>query len=239
VAKAARPSAASAVELALGAAVGVSLLGGGSTAPPASAAFTVTVDDNGTVTASVNRLEDAEGLERHLEQYGIPTEVDYLPVDMRCEQARFTPAPHSARAVEFWFADPDAVEDVGHEVPYTLIVHPDRLGPNQTVVLEAGRDVLGPEDGGGPAMWARTPPHVDRRVGRLARLLIRRFARSGSTSAGEDVPAPSVAAPMTPSCTGVMPNIPVVVAVGASAVSRRYGRCCRASAGRARCRRRC
>jgi hypothetical protein len=147
-------SAAAAGALALGAAVGVPLLGGESTAPPASAAFTVTVDDNGTVTAAVNRFEDAEGLERQLEQHGIPTEVDYLPVDMKCEQPRFTPAPHSGRTVEFWFADPDAVEDVGHEVPYTLIVHPDRLGPNQSLVLEAGHDQLGPEDGGGPAMWA-------------------------------------------------------------------------------------
>jgi hypothetical protein len=34
--------------------------------------------------------------------------------------------------------------------------------------------------------------------------------------AGEDVPAPSVASPMTASGTGVVPNVPFVVAVGAS-----------------------
>jgi hypothetical protein len=147
-------SVASAGALALGAAVGIPLIGGSTTAPPASAAFTVTLNDNGSITARVNRLEDAEGLERQIEAYGVPIEVDYAPLDMECEQPRFALAPHSGRAVEFWFGDPDAVEDVGHEVPYTLIVHPDRLGPNQTVVLEAGRDLLGPEDGSGPAMWA-------------------------------------------------------------------------------------
>jgi hypothetical protein len=147
-------SVASAGALALGATIGVPLLGGGSTTPSATAAFTVTANDDGSVTATVNRLEDAERLERQLEGQGVPIEVDYLPLDMECEQPRFTLASHSGRAVEFWFGDADAVEDVGHAVPYTLIVHPDRLGPNQTVVLEAGRDLLGPEDGSGPAMWA-------------------------------------------------------------------------------------
>lgn len=147
-------SVASAGALAVGAAVGIPLIGDETTAPSASAAYTVTVNDNGTVTATVRRFEDAEGLEQQLEAQGIRTEVDYAPLDMGCKQPRFTPARHVRGAVVFSFADPDAVEDVGHEVPYTLTVNPDRIQPDQTVVLEAGHDSLGPVDGGGEAMWA-------------------------------------------------------------------------------------
>lgn len=146
-------SVASAGALAVGAAVGVPLIGGETTAPSASAAYTVTTDD-GTVTATVRRFEDAEGLERQLEAHGINAEVDYTPLDMKCEQPRYTPARPVRGAVVFSFADPDAVEDVGHEVPYTLVVDPARIGPGQTVVLEAGQVSLGPADGGGASMWA-------------------------------------------------------------------------------------
>ena len=147
-------SVASAGALAVGAAVGIPLIGGETTAPSASAAYTVTVNDNGIITATVRRFEDADGLEQQLESHGINAEVDYAPLDMKCKQPRFTPARHVRGAVVFSFADPDAVEDVGHEVPYTLVVNPARIQPGQTVVLEAGHASLGAVDGGGASMWA-------------------------------------------------------------------------------------
>jgi hypothetical protein len=147
-------SVASAGALAVGAAVGLPLLGGESTTPSATAAYTVTTNDDGTVTASVRRLEDAEGLERQLEVLGIPSEVDFSPAGMQCEQPRFTRAQHVKGAVVYEFADPDAAEDVGHEVPFTATVDPNRLGRNQTVVIEAGYWQAEPVDGGGVGMWA-------------------------------------------------------------------------------------
>jgi hypothetical protein len=146
--------AASTGALAIGAAVGIPLLGGSTTAPSASAAFTVTTHDDGTVTASILRLEDAEDLERQLEAYGIRTEVDYSPLDMECEQPRFTLAQQVRGAAVFGFADPDAVDDVGHEVPFTATVDPKRIRPDQTVVIQAGYLSVDPVDGGGQAMWA-------------------------------------------------------------------------------------
>lgn len=144
-------SAASAGALALSAAVGIPLLGGESTAPSASAAYTVTVNNNGTITARVNRLEDAEGLERQLEGYGIPIEVDYAPLDMECEQPRFTHAPDRGAVGFAWMSNDD--------VSRTWIeayVKPDRLLPGQTVVIQAGYLSLEPVDGGGRSMWAGT-----------------------------------------------------------------------------------
>jgi hypothetical protein len=144
-------SVASAGALAIGAAVGLPLLGGDTAAPPASAAFTVKANLNGSVTARVNRLEDAEGLERQLEAYGIPIEVDYAPLDLECQQPRFTHAPDSNAVGFAWMANDD--------VSRTWIeayVWPDRLRPGQTVVIQAGYMSLEPVDGGGQSMWAGT-----------------------------------------------------------------------------------
>jgi hypothetical protein len=142
---------ASAGALAIGAAVGVPLLGGGSTTPSATAAFSVTSNDDGSVTATVNRLEDAEGLERQLEAYGIPVEVDYSPAGMECAQPRFTHAP-SSRAVGFGFM----ASDDGSRHWIEAYVWPDRLRPGQTVVIQAGYWQAQPLDGGGQGMWAAT-----------------------------------------------------------------------------------
>jgi hypothetical protein len=144
-------SVASAGALALAAAIGIPLLGGETTAPPAGAAFNVTVSNNGTIIARVNRLEDAEGLERQLKAYGIPIEVDYAPLDMECEQPRFTHAPDH-NAVGFAWMSNDDVSQTWIEA----YVHPDRLQPGQTVVIQAGYLSLEPVDGGGRSMWAGT-----------------------------------------------------------------------------------
>jgi hypothetical protein len=143
-------SAASAGALALGAAVGIPLLGGESTAPSASGAFTVTVNDNGSITARVNRLEDAEGLERQLEAYGIPIEVDYSPAGMECDEPRFTRVRNNAVGFGFMASDDGSREWI------EAYVWPDRLRPGQTVVIRAGHWQAEPVDGGGRGLWART-----------------------------------------------------------------------------------
>lgn len=52
------------------------------------------VERNGdSVTVTIQRFTDADGLERALERNGISAEVDYLPLGKVCREPRFVPAP--------------------------------------------------------------------------------------------------------------------------------------------------
>lgn len=53
------------------------------------AAYAVEANDDGTVTVTVTRFEDADGLESQLEAHGILAEVDYIPRGTRCAEPRF------------------------------------------------------------------------------------------------------------------------------------------------------
>jgi hypothetical protein len=69
--------------------IGVPVLLGGSSASPA---FAVEPHGDGTLTVTVNRLDDAAGLERKLKANGIDAQVDYTPTGKTCKLPRFTPA---------------------------------------------------------------------------------------------------------------------------------------------------
>lgn len=86
-------SVAAASALAVGAAVGVPLLGGETTTAPASAAFTVSSNDDGTVTVTIYRFDDAEGLEAQLAEHGVPADVAYTPYGKHCQADRYGLSP--------------------------------------------------------------------------------------------------------------------------------------------------
>ncbi|GAB3819756.1 hypothetical protein [Kribbella italica] len=80
-----RPAVAFAAGGALvaGFAVAVPLMGGGETTSPA---YAVTKADDGAITVTIYREEDAEGLERRLAEAGVRAEVAYLRPGWRCER---------------------------------------------------------------------------------------------------------------------------------------------------------
>jgi hypothetical protein len=70
--------------LAAGLLVGLPALNGDQT----PAAYAVETNADGSVTLTITRTDDAEGLERQLREHGIAAEVDYPPADKMC---RFNP----------------------------------------------------------------------------------------------------------------------------------------------------
>jgi hypothetical protein len=125
-------SVASAGALAIGAAVGLPLVGGETTAPPASAAYEVTTNEDGTVTVTVYRFSDAEGLERQLEEHGVPADVAFTPVGERCQTGRYGPAP-TRHLVS---VDTDAKD-------WTFTVRPSDLAEDETLVITRVRGEAG------------------------------------------------------------------------------------------------
>lgn len=55
-----------------------------------SAAYAVTVNDDGTVTVKINHFSDADGLRAKLADVGIPATVEYLPIGQMCKEPWFT-----------------------------------------------------------------------------------------------------------------------------------------------------
>ncbi|MGH3481439.1 MAG: hypothetical protein ACRDQD_32070 [Nocardioidaceae bacterium] len=123
-------SVASAGALAIGAAVGIPLLGGETAAPPASAAFDLRTNEDGTITVTIYEFDDAEELEAQLEAHGVPADVAYTPEGKRCQPGRYTYAPeqHPVRVrwktndISFTVRPSDFADDE------TLIVTNDHLG---------------------------------------------------------------------------------------------------------------
>lgn len=68
--------------LAAGLLVGIPAMGG----EQHPTAYAVTTNDDGTVTVRINRIEDAEGLEREIEAHGVAAEVDYAPPGKMCRE---------------------------------------------------------------------------------------------------------------------------------------------------------
>lgn len=121
-------SVASAGALAIGAAIGVPLLGGETAAPPASAAYTIESNDDGTVTVTIHRWDDAEGLEDGLEKHGVQAEVDYVPEGKRCQPDRGTPSDSAGDIVLEGM--------VPGEIVFRFTVRPSDFGPDDTLVIE-------------------------------------------------------------------------------------------------------
>lgn len=59
--------------------------------PGASKAYAVTRDDDGTVTVTVYRFDDAAGLQSQLKAKGVNAVVDYTPAGKTCKMPRYTP----------------------------------------------------------------------------------------------------------------------------------------------------
>ena len=57
-----------------------------------SAAYAVSPNSDGSVTVTIQRPEDADGLQRALAANGVNAEVDYVPSGYVCDPERYTPA---------------------------------------------------------------------------------------------------------------------------------------------------
>jgi hypothetical protein len=123
-------SVASAGALAIGATIGVPLLGGDSTAPSASAAFDLRTNDDGTITVTIYEFDDAEELEAQLEAHGVPADVAYTPEGERCQPGRYTYAPEQHPVRVSWKTDDISftVRPSDFAADETLIVTNDHLG---------------------------------------------------------------------------------------------------------------
>ncbi|QBR94038.1 hypothetical protein [Nocardioides euryhalodurans] len=58
-------------------------------------AYSVQEGNSGEITVEVNRLEDAAGLERELEAYGVDADVTYVPDGGECAPGRYEPVARS------------------------------------------------------------------------------------------------------------------------------------------------
>ncbi len=58
-----------------------------------SPAYAVGDGPGGTIEVEIDRLEDADGLERALEDRGVRADVQYLGADLRCQDDRYRDAP--------------------------------------------------------------------------------------------------------------------------------------------------
>lgn len=94
---------------------------------PTAAAYELNDHPDGTVTVTIKRLSDAEGLERKLEAAGIPAEVDYLR-NAQCQRHRFTPAKRPGKL---------RIDSRGGHDPASFTVRPDDYTSGETLVLEA------------------------------------------------------------------------------------------------------
>lgn len=100
------------------------------------AAHAVTSNDDGSVTITVTRLEDPEGLERQLAAHGITADVSFAPPDKMCRpgRVRFDREPSPLRTARLMVAE-------GSDV---LTLDPAET-EGRTLVLE-GRDGTLPQD---------------------------------------------------------------------------------------------
>jgi hypothetical protein len=65
-----------------------------------TAAYSVQEGNAGSITVEVMRLEDAEGLEAALAEYGISADVSYVPDEQECADGRYTPVTRSLRGMQ-------------------------------------------------------------------------------------------------------------------------------------------
>lgn len=105
--------------------------------PSTPAAYAVRAEPDGTVLVSIERFEDAEGLERAIEAHGISAEVDYTPFGQHCQQPRWpegsSEVPAEAPMLIF---DPNRPK-------FSVALRPDHIG-DRTVVIEHTKIEMAP-----------------------------------------------------------------------------------------------
>jgi hypothetical protein len=101
----------------------------------APAAHAVTSNDDGSVTITVNRLEDPEGLERELAAHGITADVSFTPPDQMCRPSpqRFDLAYNPEPTARIMIENSDEV----------LTLDPSEIA-GKTLVLEARDATVSP-----------------------------------------------------------------------------------------------
>jgi len=102
--------------------------GGGDT----PAAFAVELQPQGKVSVEVSSLEDPVGLEKALEEAGIPASVTYLASGTVCKEPRFQAAPSTAGEGGALISGP-----TGGGGPLDFTIGRGDVGPGQTLVVTA------------------------------------------------------------------------------------------------------
>ncbi len=129
--------------LAAAAVLGLPALGGDST----PAAYAVESGDDGTVTITIRRFDDADGLERALVRHGVSAQVDYVPPGKKCQWPRYDRHQSGIPDGSITYVDPAG----GPTPPYfgfTVKVRPDLLAGRTLVIVHAkelGTPVRGSE----------------------------------------------------------------------------------------------
>jgi hypothetical protein len=135
--------------LAIAVVVGVPLLGGSSTAPLAKAAFELTTNDDGTITVTIYRFDDADGLEAQLADYGVPADVTYTPYGKHCQADRYELSP-TQHQVDVDNPTPAGVPLNMNDVELSFTLRPADFQPDETLVVAnewAGADTDPPKAG--------------------------------------------------------------------------------------------
>jgi hypothetical protein len=142
-------SVASAGALAIGAAIGLPLLGGSLTAPSASAAFELTTNDDGTITVTIYRFDDADGLEAQLADHGVQADVTQVPNGEHCQPDRYELSP-TQHQVGVDNPTPAGVPLNMNDVQLSFTLRPADFQPDETLVVAnewAGADTDPPKAG--------------------------------------------------------------------------------------------
>ncbi|HEX2130886.1 MAG TPA: hypothetical protein VHH15_04945 [Actinophytocola sp.] len=124
------PAAAGAGLLAAGLLVGLPALDG----EQARAAYAIDANDDGTITVTVDRLEDADGLERQLAAHGVSAVIDYVPPGQQCRQVprRFEPMSVTREWVDM------SRPDIETDSEFSVTLRP-ALFEDKTLIIEAMR----------------------------------------------------------------------------------------------------
>ncbi|WP_242906407.1 hypothetical protein [Actinomadura terrae] len=142
--------AAAAVAAAAGLAIGIPVLTG-DRAPQANA---VVRDPDGSIRIYIHDHRHPEVIASRLRGLGVPAAVDFVPNDKRCRTPRGALTPDDGSLVT---REPEDTDERG---PFNRL-HPDRLGPGRTLVLE----VRFTDFGGGAAVASM---NVGTATGRVA-----------------------------------------------------------------------
>jgi hypothetical protein len=110
-------------------AIGVPLLAGDDGAPSA-AAYTVEPGEDGKITVTIKRLEDAEGLKRQLAEHGVRAQVAYSPPGKGCADSWFPLSKHILYSLDMPFPETPEIPD-GEKITFrpaelgdrTLVIH--------------------------------------------------------------------------------------------------------------------
>ncbi|WP_067807864.1 hypothetical protein [Actinomadura formosensis] len=120
--------AAAAVATAVGMAIGIPVLNG----DRASKANAVVRDPDGSIRLYIRDYRHPEVIASRLRALGVPAVVDFVPNDKNCRTPRGNITDNDGTLVTIM-----RPEDDGSDGAFNRI-HPDRLKPGQTLVLEVG-----------------------------------------------------------------------------------------------------